>query len=188
MTQTITRYGDWMQTYTGKAFYPLDPRPEEVCLADIAHAESMICRYGGHCNDFYSVAEHSVHTSYLVPEEDAMHALLHDATEAYCADIIRPIKPFLEGYSDIEERLWLAIAAHFRISPTMPLSVKKADNAILLTEMGVVMGTPPRPWNIAGEAGDRKILCLPPKTAEIYFIKRFNELAQKPYFKEMMCA
>ena len=54
------RYGDFIQTYSGIEFYPLDPRIEEVKLLDIAHALSNICRFTGHCNEFYSVAQHSV--------------------------------------------------------------------------------------------------------------------------------
>lgn len=54
------RVGDWMQTYSGRAFWPLDPRPEEIELDDIAHALSLQCRFGGHCRWFYSVAEHSI--------------------------------------------------------------------------------------------------------------------------------
>ena len=32
------RQGDWLQTYTGKQFYPLDPQPEDIDIQDIAHA------------------------------------------------------------------------------------------------------------------------------------------------------
>jgi hypothetical protein len=52
--------GDWMQTYSGRRFYPLDPRAEELADLDIAHALSLLCRYGGHVERFYSVAEHCV--------------------------------------------------------------------------------------------------------------------------------
>lgn len=59
MTARVSR-GDWMQTYTGRRFYPLDPRPDEIDPEDIAHALSLLCRYGGHVDRFYSVAEHCV--------------------------------------------------------------------------------------------------------------------------------
>jgi hypothetical protein len=89
---TRDRRGDWMQTFTGRAFYPLDPRPEDIDPVDIAHALSLICRYGGHSSRFYSVAEHCVLMSHAVAPEHALWALLHDATEAYLGDMIRPLK------------------------------------------------------------------------------------------------
>lgn len=51
------RVGDWMQTYSGRQYCPLDPRAEEVDDEDIAHHLGMICRYCGACRRFYSVAE-----------------------------------------------------------------------------------------------------------------------------------
>jgi uncharacterized protein len=39
--------GPWFQTFTGRAFFPLNPRPEDVVLEDIAHHLANICRFGG---------------------------------------------------------------------------------------------------------------------------------------------
>ena len=39
--------GHWMQLVSGKPFFPLDPRPEDIDINDIAHALSMVCRFGG---------------------------------------------------------------------------------------------------------------------------------------------
>ena len=50
----------WIQTFTGKRMYPLDPKPEDICIEDIAHALSNICRFTGHTKKFYSVGEHSI--------------------------------------------------------------------------------------------------------------------------------
>lgn len=60
------RTGDWMQTFLGKQFWPLDPRARDIHIVDVAHSLAMQCRYGGHSDWFYSVAEHSVRASYLV--------------------------------------------------------------------------------------------------------------------------
>jgi hypothetical protein len=66
---SIAERGDWIQTATGRPFWPIDPRPEDIDIEDIAHALSMLCRFGGHCLRFYSVAEHSVLLSqYVAPE------------------------------------------------------------------------------------------------------------------------
>ena len=81
------RNGSWLQTYTGIQFWPLDPRPEEIDIQDIAHALSLLCRFNGHCQRFYSVAEHSVHVSTILAPEFGLWGLLHDAAEAYLSDI-----------------------------------------------------------------------------------------------------
>src|SRR5689334_2642685 len=115
--------GDWMQTFTGRRFYPLSPRPGEIDPADIAHALSLLCRYGGHVDRFYSVAEHCVLMSQAVAPEDALAALLHDATEAYVVDVPRPLKRQLAGYREIEEQVWFAIAYRFRLDYELPAAV-----------------------------------------------------------------
>ena len=83
----VARRGGWIQTYTGRQFWPLDPRIEDIDIHDIAHALSHQCRYSGHCLRFYSVAEHSVLLSHHVAGEHMLWALLHDAWEAYLAAI-----------------------------------------------------------------------------------------------------
>jgi hypothetical protein len=124
--------GDWMQTYTGRRYYPLDPRAAEIEAADIAHALSLLCRYGGHVDRFYSVAEHCVLMSEAVAPENALAALLHDATEAYVCDVPRPLKRQLRNYADLEAAVWLAICDRYQLFPVLPDEVKAADNRILI--------------------------------------------------------
>lgn len=138
-----------MQTFTGRQYWPIDPRPDDVALEDIAHHLAMICRYGGACSRHYSVAEHSIYVSYLVPPKLAAHALLHDATEAYCNDIVRPVKKHLAGYAEIEFRNELAIAAAFALPILDSVdreAIKLADNAILLAEQAQLMAPAPAKW------------------------------------------
>lgn len=97
------------QTHSGRAWNILDPDPNAVEIEDIAHALSNQCRYNGHTNQFYSVAEHSVRVASCLPEEHQLAGLLHDAAEAYLGDIIRPLKPLIEGFEAIEERTMEAI-------------------------------------------------------------------------------
>jgi hypothetical protein len=123
MTEAGERIGDWMQTASGRMFWPLDPRPEEVHIEDIAGALSKLCRYNGHCEWHYSVAQHSVYVSYQVPREHEFAALMHDATEAYCADVPRPLKKHLAGYADIERNIWLAIAQRYNLPADLPQEV-----------------------------------------------------------------
>jgi hypothetical protein len=172
------RTGNWQQVFSGRQFWPLDPRPAEISIEDIAHALSNLCRFGGHCERFYSVAEHSVHVSHVVPASLALVGLLHDATEAYAVDIPRPLKPALSGYKQIEHNLWLAIASRYGLAGGMPDEVKAADNAVLLAEQKQIMKSAPAPWCIPGEAADVAILCLAPNDAKQLFLERFAELTR----------
>lgn len=135
-----------MQTFSGARFHPLDPRPDEVDPVDIAHALSLLCRYGGHVDRFYSVAEHCVLMSEAVPAEHALAALLHDATEAYVVDVPRPLKRYLGAYRDIEAGVWGAICLRFRVAGDLPAAVKDADDRILLTERNALMSRTRFAW------------------------------------------
>lgn len=170
------RFGNWMQTVSGRKFYPVDPRPDEVFIEDIAHALSMACRYAGHCTRFYSVAEHSVWVSTIVPPDLALIGLLHDATEAYVVDIPRPLKPYLTGYKDIEYKVWTAIADRFGLPHALPDEIKIADNAMLLAEREQNMTPTDFDWCVPGEPAPVRLNCLDPVYAEKVFLTRFHEL------------
>lgn len=174
------RCGDWMQTVSGRAFWPLDPRPEDISIRDIAHALGMICRFGGHTKRFYSVAEHSWHVSHIVPPEHALSGLLHDATEAYIGDMIRPLKNQVQQFADVEDNVWSAICVKFHLPYGMDPSIKAADNAILLTERDQLLAKPPIPWHWAEglTPAPRKLHCWTPSEAAPMFLKRFRELTE----------
>ena len=81
----------YSMTASGLGFDPEDPKPEAIVIEDIAHALSNICRFGGHTGSFYSVAQHSVLVSLHTNAKFARAGLMHDASEAYIGDIIRPV-------------------------------------------------------------------------------------------------
>jgi hypothetical protein len=178
--------GDWMQTWTGKKFYPLDPRPEDVEVLDIIYALGNLSRYNGHCA-FYSVAEHSVLVSELVPYNLALQALMHDAAEAYISDIITPVKRVLGAdcsFFAIEEAIWVkAIAPKFDLPVEHDPLVKKADMAILDVEK-LVLHPRSNEWNLPKHdltLDKIKICCLPPRAAQITFMKRYCELSGESF-------
>lgn len=175
--------GSWMQTFTGRQFFPLDPAADEVDPSDIAHALSLICRYGGHTLRFYSVAEHCVLMSHAVADEHALWALLHDATEAYVGDMVRPLKHHLPQYQAIEARVWDVIALRFglrgfnQVTPAMPVEVKEADNRILLDERAALLAPPPHAWQQDGlEPLGVRVQGWPPEVAELRYRARLQEL------------
>lgn len=170
--------GDWMQTFTGRAFYPMDPHPDDVDPRDIAHALSMICRYGGHVQAYYSVAEHCVLMSHAVAPENALWALLHDATEAYVGDMVRPLKHAMPAYRQAEDRLMGVICGRFDIERTCPAEVKAADNRILRDERDALMADPPLPWTSVEDvpALGVRIHGWSPAEAECRYLARLAEL------------
>jgi len=177
-TQTApTRAGSWMQTYSGGQFWPLDPRPDEVTATDIAHALSMQCRYNGMSRRFLSVAEHCVLMSLAVSPANALPALLHDATEAYVGDMIRPLKAHMPDYVAVEHQVAWAIGERFGISPVLPGEVAEADTRILLDERAAVMADSPLPWGMEHLAPlGVEIRCWSPQEAEHAYLARLAEL------------
>lgn len=155
------RKGDYIGTYTGIHFYPLDPRPEDVELDDIAHALSNICRFNGHTNEFYSVGTHSLNVCAVLmswgwSKTVQLYGLLHDAAEAYCCDIPRPLKPYLEGHKDIESGIMSAVYQHFGLpgpDENICKVVKAADDHVLALEGKTLMHNIGE-WNLVEAEGD----------------------------------
>ena len=180
------RYGDWMQVGS-RQFWPLDPRPEEIRVEDVARGLAMKCRYGGHVTKFYSVAEHSVYVSQNVPREFARQALLHDASEAYLGDMIRPLKtqPEFRAFRAVEDKLEALIYARFGVTLTDAscVAVKDADNRILIDERQVRRALP-APWHGLDGLSPLgiRIAGYAPAPAEAMFLSRFYAL-----FPEFSC-
>lgn len=124
----------WVQTYTSRRVDLLNPTADMICLRDIAHALSHLCRFTGHTKTFYSVAEHSLWLTARVPIEHALAALMHDATEAYLGDVSTPLKTLLPNYQALERNLWHVIADKYGIDRILPECVKRLDAIALVTE------------------------------------------------------
>ena len=133
--------GPYLQTVSGRWFNPFDPDPEQLDIGDIARALANLCRFGGHCRAFYSVAQHSVIVSELVEArggdaEDVFAALMHDAAEAYLGDMPHPLKhrsPLGAAFREAEAHLEQVLRERFSIKADVP-EVKRADRALLATE------------------------------------------------------
>jgi uncharacterized protein len=159
-TMGRSRKGNWSQTFSGIQFWPLDPRPEEILLADVAHHLSLQTRYGGACRFHYSVAQHCVLAARNVSimtgnreawtgQERALRAmaLLHDHAEAYLVDVPRPVKVCLSEYDAIEANLAHAGSVRFGL-PLEKMSpwVIEADERMLYTEKRDLLSESPAPW------------------------------------------
>lgn len=182
--KTSACYGEsssdsWIQTFSGLQFFPFRPEESEILIEDIAHALSNLCRFTGHVSHFYSVGQHSILVSQLVPPEYAVAGLLHDATEAYLSDIASPIKPGIPGYYAIEERLEKRIFQEFGISLPLPGCVKEADMVAVATEARDLMPNYSRMWKLTRPPllGVR-IDPWTPEATERQFLDRFRRLTR----------
>lgn len=155
------RTGHWMRTIGGHKFYPEDPRPEDFRIEEIAHALSMICRFGGHTPVFYSVAEHSVRVCDAIWDHRAvlpvaeieskgatlfdvvLEGLVHDGAESLLGDVVSPLKraPGMQGYRGIERDAEAAMRVAFRLSPKPSSIVKHFDLVLLATEKRDLLGS-----------------------------------------------
>ncbi|ANB27649.1 hypothetical protein A6F57_19685 [Alteromonas stellipolaris] len=150
-------------------------------IEDIAHALSNICRFNGHTREFYSVAQHSVLVSSIVPEEHALAALLHDAAEAYCGDVVSPLKQLLPVYQSIlntvEQQLFKSIGLEWPVAAC----VKEADLTILATEVRDLMMPHDHHWaNLKRfTPTDKTIHALPPGGAKALFLDCYYSLQSK---------
>ena len=182
----------WLQSFTGRKVTPLDPKPEQLDVRDIAHALSNLCRYTGHVARFYSVAEHSVRVAMFLLEGDpapvtpgmdpqrlACFGLMHDASEAYLQDIPRPLKiqPAFAFYRAAEEKLQVMIYQAVGLTDPEPVEVKHADRVLLNTERLELLGPPPESWGewpapLPGPQG----LGWDPVYAEGQFLRLFASL------------
>lgn len=170
-----------MQVYSGKPFYPNDPRPEDINIEDIAHSLSNQCRFNGHTHTFYSVAEHSVLVAKMVKEktnnnvELVKQALMHDAPEAYVGDVIRPLKMQLKEWDSFEQPVWEAICKRYNIQVEfdpivhemdyMACAIEKRD--VMTDSKGVCWGTLPKP------NPDFRVYGLSPEHAKEKFLNYF---------------
>lgn len=177
-----------IQTYTGRRMDLATPDPATVCIEDIAHALSQLCRFAGHTRRFYSVAQHSVLVSvYLanIPRSAAevtlaLWGLLHDAAEAYVVDVPRPLKQAagMEPYREIEERVQAAILVAFSLPLTPLPEVDLMDRRMLVTERRDLLIHTRDVWAIQEPALPGRIVPMLPNEAKSSFLARFTDLME----------
>lgn len=191
----------WIQTYTGKQFFLLEPKPEDIDILDIAHALSMNCRFNGHCTDFYSVAEHSVRVCDCVKDLAQVRigeyypfiadidativlqawGLIHDAAESMVSDVTRPVKQLFPRFSQIEDNLMRITAEALGVPPLFDEDhkqmIKDADNILLATEKRDLMAPCEHKWKLLkAEPADFYIVPFSPKEAKRKFLEYWERI------------
>lgn len=180
----------WIQTRHGRAFDLLAPKAADVHVDDLAASLSKLCRFTGHTDVHYSVAQHCVHVSRAVPPGLALAGLLHDAAEAYVGDVSAPLKYAMRSIADdnglnrsaydvLEARVHDAVARAFGIDvhDMEHPEVKLADVRMLVTEKrDLMVGPDPKPWELKVEPYEWRLYPWPAAYAEQCFLERIREL------------
>ena len=125
----------WILTRGLRRFDFNDPGSFDYRVSDIASALSNLCRFTGHTSEFYSVAEHSVLVSTLVPQQHALEGLLHDAAEAFVGDMSNPLKQHFPEFKALEKKVDAAIREKFGLPATPTPAVKQMDIGMLYAEL-----------------------------------------------------
>lgn len=170
-----------VETYSGGYFDFRYPHTSRYTIEDIAHALSQLCRFTGHTRRQYSIAQHSVLVSLLVPREHAYPALGHDMHEAFLQDISSPLKLLLPDYRALEHTTQEAVLARYGIELPLHPCIKQADRIALVTEKRDLMSRGlERLWTEFADITPwrRKILPLPARMAKQLFLDRFRELTR----------
>lgn len=167
---------NYTQTHSGGKFYPLAPSGKDMHISDVAIALAKQCRFNGHCKGFYSVAQHCVLVSHMVPEYFAREGLMHDAPETWIGDLVTPVKYRCDDYLRIEEGVEVVVARRFALVHPMPATIKKADLRALATEKRDLLGNPD--WAITRGIAPHPdtIIPLEWQDAQWLFLQRAQEL------------
>lgn len=183
--------GNTIRTASGKTFDIANPTVDMVSIEDIAHALSRICRFGGHIREgFYSVAEHCCHCVDLSQEygegyDVQLAVLLHDATEAYLGDVIKPLKIMLPDYQAIEKRVEAVVAEAFGVNFDLHhKAIKIYDHSLLVHEKNAFL----RDADTFVFDGERRVakfcsgfdpMSFRPEPAKIMFLNAYFDLISR---------
>lgn len=165
-----------------------EPSIASIDIRDIASHLGKTARFNGGTDRFYSVAEHCIWVSNLVPDQFALEGLLHDAAEAYLGDVIRPLKvgTMFDEYRAMERRLDLVIADRFGLiygEAGWPIQVDAVDKLIVKQESVNL-----RPWlyenkfkSIIPAPFDKVVgrITMGPAEAEAEFLRRYEEVVDR---------
>ena len=174
----------WISLLSGGKFNYNKPEESDVTIEDIASALSNVCRFSGHLPRFYSVAQHLVNTSRIVPPHLAFDALMHDTAEAFTNDLPTPLKWALPIFKELETKIESAMGDKFGFNFPYDPAVKEADTIMLMLEKYYVKGDDSiwpayADWTKLRLRRYRPMVDLDswqPRRAKREFMERFEEL------------
>ena len=122
-----------INTFSGLKINLINPKPEQISIYDIARGLSNNSHFGGHVPEFFSIAQHCDLVCHLMEnenkfsQEELLCGLLHDASEAYLGDMVKPLKVHIPKFQKIEDNMQKVILEKFKIDPNIMPKIKKYD-------------------------------------------------------------
>lgn len=169
-----------METGLGK-FYLTGMSKEDILkvlpIELVARSLSRECRYMGLPEHFYSVAQHSVIVSHMVPERLALEGLLHDVAEVITRDQPTPWKKHINSFvaRSIVCRLENSLMDAYGVTDFSPLDVKIADTILYQIERDALLMN----RDCLQVNNIKYDLIQSPKIAEELFLKRYYDLTRR---------
>lgn len=191
----------WILTNSGKRVDILDPKPEQIDVADIAHGLAYSTRFNGQIDLPLSIAEHSIKVADSVEVEvpgntyAELWALMHDAHEAYLGDMATPVIEAVHKLSirqvidelkfkmdrAIREALGLE-ECHRNLSPEVLATIKAHDKWAGVVERSFLLPDHPD-WpshpQIKGGYKNDKLRVLAPASAKSEFLTRYARVRSR---------
>lgn len=159
-----------MRTYSGNKLSFINPTPDSINIKDISRGLAYKAHFAGQTHHFFSIAQHSMMVADLIPDrlrhdrKFMLLALLHDASEAYTGDIVKPLKVLIPDFVEIEKRIMQAVCTRFEIDYNRLPELKEYDLMAQNIEYRNFY------------KGEKTIKYLSPAAADIYFRFRFVNL------------
>lgn len=190
-TDTKYRAATFIETFTGRAFWPLMPTKEALSVIDIAHALSNQCRYTGHVRWFYSVAQHCCLLARWLEDHggsplDCLQILMHDAPEAYLVDIARPVKQYMPEYRVWDHaindviREWMGWDKF-----PMPEIQDQLDSRVIVDERAQLMSDSGNDWGHDLKPVGIHIAEWSPLEAEVEFLRLYEKYSRAIWGRRM---
>lgn len=159
-----------MKTYNGRILDVLNFTEADVDIEDIAHSLSQICRFTGHTKGHYSVAQHCLLVSEMVPSSYALEGLLHEAEEPYTNDLHTELK-YAHGmriYREIGRQIRDVVWRHFGLESCEDVHrmIKTVDTTLCELEKLCLFK----------DSKLDRIKPMPAEEAEKKFLQRFIDL------------
>ena len=163
-------------TRSGFAVDLIAPDCDGLPIEDLARSLAHQPRWAGATKSFYSVAEHVVLASRLVPDAFAYDALMHDLEEALIGDLPTPVKNLI-GREVLKKRLEplkKALARTFGYRLNLH-QVKHADMICMATELRDLMPPAWVDWPHLPPPASERIEPVGPERAYELFMTRYEE-------------